>query len=243
MIWWRTCIAICLLAILVGIVLDNPMLLSDYRGSRSHFMNSIGQDNTNHGYIIFTQHFVLDAEMENLRRHFSKGDDYQSYRNHCLRVLSFAKYFLPSHVYEVHPNAMNILAMALAYHDVGLWTDQQLNYLEPSFRRMEENVGKDQIFTLHHISIARDIIRYHHKVTNFHSSNKAVEAMVNAVRKADWADVTMGILRFGMPTDLLEMAYQKVPSYGFHQMLAGMSSRLSPHSFLGRLEVLKILKW
>jgi hypothetical protein len=233
--WFTTSFAFCLLAVWVSItIIQNPVL----SGLQSKTLNS--KDDMK--YIIFTKHFVLDAELENLRQHFPEAD-YVKYRNHCLRVLSFAKHFLPTSVYEVYPNAMNIIAMALAYHDVALWTDRKLNYLEHSVMRMEVDVGKDRIFTTDHVSIAREIILYHHKFTSFHSSNNAAEAMVNAVRKADWADATMGVIPFGLPTDLLELAYIKVPSYGFHAMLAGMGSRLSPQSFFGQFEVLKILKW
>ena len=169
--------------------------------------------------------------------------------------MSFAKYLMPDFVYDEYPNAMNIVAMALAYHDVALWTDGKLNYLEPSARQMELHTAKEGVFEENHISIARQIIMEHHKFTDYHSKNTqndsgqiaasgaAVDAIVNAVRKADWTDATVGIVRFEVPAALLEAAYAKIPEAGFHVMLAGMGGRLSPNSILGQLDVLKILKW
>jgi hypothetical protein len=196
-------------------------------------------------HFVYSKHFILDGELERFRSKIPP-DDFEGYRNHCLRVMSFAKFHMPEYVYEEYPNAMNIVAMALAYHDVGLWTDGELNYLEPSAKRMESYVEAEGVFDEKQIAIAREIIMQHHKFTDYSSSDKsskAIDAMVNAVRKGDWADATVGIIRFGLPASLLEAAYAKVPEAGFHAMLAGMGSRLSPHSLVGQLEVLKILRW
>lgn len=229
----------CILAIGMGtFIASNPLLFGIRTG--------VPHDT----YFVYSKHFILDGELERLRSKIPP-DDFERYRNHCLRVMSFAKFQMPEFVYEEYPNAMNIVAMALAYHDVALWTDGELNYLEPSAKRMESNVRADGVFDEKQIAIAREIIMQHHKYTDYSSSsssslkpsNKATDAMINAVRKADWADATVGIIRFGLPASLLEAAYAKVPEAGFHAMLAGMGSRLSPHSLVGQFEVLKILKW
>lgn len=68
-------------------------------------------------------------------------------------------------------------------------------------------------------------------------------AAVNAVRRGDWADATIGIVRSGLPAAYLEQAYTQVPESGFHLMLAGMTGCLSPNSIVGQFQVLKILKW
>lgn len=52
----------------------------------------------------------------------------------------------------------------------------------------------------------------------------------------------MGLIKHGIPTDLLEAAYAEIPEAGFHKMLAGMGGRLSPESFIGQFESLKIFK-
>ena len=196
-------------------------------------------------HFVYSKHFILDGELERFRSKIPLGD-FEAYRNHCLRVMSFAKFHMPEFVYEEYPNAMNIVAMALAYHDVGLWTDGELNYLEPSAKRMESSIEAEGVFDESQVSIAREIIMQHHKFTDCSSSDeqsKAIDAVINAVRKADWADATLGIIRFGLPASLLEAAYAKVPEAGFHAMLVGMGSRLSPHSLVGQLKVLKILRW
>jgi hypothetical protein len=241
---WRGPFIAGLCAIVAGaFVVRNPLLFG--------FSTGIPHDN----FFIYSKHPTLDGELQ-LVKDSIPPEDFEKYRNHCLRVMSFAKYLMPDFVYEEYPNAMDIVAMALAYHDVALWTDGKLNYLEPSAIQMERHTAKEGVFEESHISIARQIIMEHHKLTDYHSkttsnvfkgqsttSGAAVDAIVNAVRKADWTDATVGIIRFEVPVALLEAAYAKIPEAGFHAMLAGMGGRLSPNSFLGQFDVLKILKW
>ena len=170
---------------------------------------------------------------------------------------------------------LNVVALGLAYHDIGLFADGgSLEYLEPSVAVMEREIyvagsgqKKDKkqpawmtaapplpAFTRSDLATAREIILQHRKLTawkqpakeehdNETTSIAADAALVNAVRQADWTDVTMGIVRYGMSPVYLETVYNDLPPLGFHGMLLGMCRRLSPHSLLGQLAVLKNLKW
>ena len=237
---WRLSVFIAVLAIATGIfVAQNPFLfgLSTKDGSERYF--------------VYYEDVVLDRELSFVRSYIPDAD-FEAYRNHCLRVMTFAKYFLSSSSEKEkdfsEENVMKVIAMAVAYHDVALWTDGKLDYLEPSIRQMYHYVWKEGIFSEDDIDLAREIINQHHKFTNFKSkkkssSSKSFDTIVNAVRKADWADFTYGIVRFQLPSSLLEDAYAKVPEAGLHQMLATFGPRLSPDSILGQLKVLRILKW
>jgi hypothetical protein len=193
-------------------------------------------------FDIYTHFPSLDDELFEMAAHI--GKDFPAYRNHCLRVLSFTKYFLTDEVLKEFPNAMEIAGMALAYHHVALWSDDALNYLEPSVAQMKKHLGGTLNET--EIAIVEDIIMNHHKITEFtssdHGRSKAADALVNAVRKGDWTDATMGVIRFGLPSALIEAAYDALPGAGFHMLLVGFGKRLSPDSFIGQLEVLRIFK-
>jgi hypothetical protein len=174
---------------------------------------------------------------------------------------------------------LNVVALALAYHDIGLWTDGgALSYLEPSVAVLEREIpvvgqkkktklDKQQTawaaaaslpaFTEADLATACEIVLQHHKFTSWQppspekeqdpSTEKAIvaadAALVNAVRRADWADATMGIVKSGMSPIYLETIYNTIPPLGFHAMLLGMCNRLSPNSLVGQLNVLQILKW
>src|SRR4051794_27084010 len=55
------------------------------------------------------------------------GSDFDGYRNHVYRVLCYALHYLHGDT-----SKLNVIAVALVYHDIGLWTDKNLAYLEPS---------------------------------------------------------------------------------------------------------------
>lgn len=169
------------------------------------------------------------------------GEDYEAYRNHCLRVLTFTKYRLPDSVEKVIPNAIDLVAIALAHHDAALWTEKKLAYLEPSTVHLDAKKGG---YTDEEVAIMKDIVMYYHKVTDFKSSRSGeADVLVNAVRKADWADASMGVVRFALPAVLLEAAYDNIPESGFHMVLNDFPPKLSPDSLIGQMDVLKIYKW
>ena len=223
-------------------------------------------------------HPILDSILERYRDDGIIGTgDYDKYRNHCRRVLAFASYFYENGIgseggaaasdqdeMKVKKKArdMDIMAFAAAYHDIALWTDGRLDYLDPSVAVMERDIESGSIGDVISLSptekeTAVQIILQHHKVTEWSArSTKIAPAsssatpgiepdalVVNAFRKADWADATVGLIRWGLPADLFEAAYNKIPEQGFHKMLSNMGARLSPDSLVGQLDVLKILKW
>lgn len=217
------------LAVAVGYIYQNNPFLFGKRTGEPH-----------DGFTVYTHFAELDDELFKLAD--AIGSDFIPYRNHCLRVLTFTKYFLPDDVVATIPNAMELAAIALAYHDVGLWTDRDLNYLEPSRKQLDDNLGGS--YSASDIETMDQIVLQHHKFTDYAELSEAQNALINAVRKADWTDATMGLIRFGLPSALLEAAYDQIKEAGFHQMLLGMDARLSPGNKInGTLEVLKIMKW
>jgi hypothetical protein len=55
------------------------------------------------------------------------GNDFEGYRNHVYRCITYAMHFLKN-----APEHEQIVETAFVYHDIGLWTDKALAYLEPS---------------------------------------------------------------------------------------------------------------
>lgn len=242
-----------LLSVFVSqMIRQNPMLLG----------LSVGPERlpSNETFPIYTSHAVLDAVLEYHGKEIGEAD-YTKYRNHCLRVLSFAGYYIQQ--YEgyrssgaktaIPPHIMDVMALALAYHDIGLWTAGKLNYLEPSVATLNRDFQQNLVlwptnFTTMDLETARTIIWQHHKWTHWKPDaddwgNTVDAAAVNAVRRGDWADATVGLVKSGLPPAFLEQAYNVIPEAGFHLMLAGMGGRLSPDSLLGQLDVLHILRW
>lgn len=199
------------------------------------FGRSVIDDNTDH--TIYTTNSVLDYHLNIFRQDI--GNDFEPYRNHCLRVLTFAKHHCGDYCKE---REVNLMAMALVYHDVALWSDKQMNYLEPSAKQMQAHANDgDEYWTEEEMVTAHEIIMQHHKLTEW-KGDRGDGRLVNSVRKGDWADATFGLIRYGLPASLLEDVYRRIPESGFHMVLAGMGGRLSPHSIRGQLAVLNIFK-
>lgn len=72
---------------------------------------------------------LVRPHVEELLGRYEKliGKDFPGYRNHIYRTITYAMHFLENaEEYE------RIVEAAFVYHDIGLWTDRKLAYLEPS---------------------------------------------------------------------------------------------------------------
>lgn len=149
---------------------------------------------------------LLDLHAEEI------GSDFRGYRGHCYRVLNFCVALRP----EVG-QAIERLAIATAFHDIGIWTNRTFDYLDPSIRvavEYLEQTGKEP--WIEETSLA---IREHHRVT----SSCGRGGFVEPFRRADWIDVSGGLLTFGLPRGLIREAFAIWPSAGFHRKLMHLS--------------------
>lgn len=178
-------------------------------------------------FSVITDQSELDAHLKSFEE--SLGNDFDGYRNHCLRVLTYAVHVLKEgsgfDASEVS-TALPLLGAAVAYHDIGLWADGELYYIEVSAERAKEAL-QDK-FSAQQIATIHTIIMEHHKITPWHGED---EDLVNAVRKADWLDATLGFVRHGMPTGNIAMTRRALEEAGFHETLMGMFGRLKPSSY------------
>lgn len=214
--------------------------------------------------IIITTDPILDDELF----HFVKilRSDFETYRNHCLRIATFTQYFLPESIKNEIPNSMELVSIALAYHKIGLWSDKTLAYLESSIKQMEDALTvpvttttegittTTTAYSSKEIAIIREMISQQFKWYEFNFNNDLtenefdttpVDVLINAVRKANWADCTLGIIRFGMPSALLQAAYTKLPSVGFHKLLfLSFPTKLYSSDYKTMiLDIFKVLQW
>ena len=165
---------------------------------------------------------ILKQHRHTLNLHYDK------YRNHVYRV-----YNLTLLLYEKEKPDTNALAVAAAYHDIGIWTADTLDYLEPSIALAKEYIKSNQLRVSP--KLVEQIIANHHKVTSF-KENELAEAF----RKADLVDLSLGVLSHGVShRDILDL-YHLFPEAGFHLFIAGQVIR---HSIRHPFNPLPILKW
>ena len=162
------------------------------------------------------------------------GDDYPGYRNHVYRTITYAMHFLGN-----DPELEQIVETAFVYHDIGLWTDHELAYLEPSeavaLRDNEEfgwGLDPDEL---------TGAIHWHHKITPYKGAHQKV---IEACRKADWIDASKGMVRKGLSKETIKQVEDAFPNNGFHDTLMRLAKDLGGSTLVGGIKVTKgIVKW
>jgi hypothetical protein len=143
------------------------------------------------------------------------GNDGAGYRNHVSRLLNF--YTGLARPAAGLPEAVLVAA---AFHDLGIWADHTFDYLEPSVRRASEWLSKVGLAALEP-EVAR-IIREHHKLRPYTGE---FAGSVEAFRKADLVDVSLGLVRFGLDRGFIREVRAAFPNRGFHARLAQLTAR------------------
>ena len=168
---------------------------------------------------VITESILLDELFA--RYQVLLGADYDAYKNHCLRVFNFCRVLAGEGA-----NADKI-AIATFFHDIGIWTDNTFDYILPSqllCRRYLEQTGRvawcDEIVAM---------IGEHHKLTRYQENTSW---LVEPFRKADWIDMSGGLLRCRLPDDYVTDVLDAFPNAGFHKKLVALSlERLKTHPF------------
>ncbi len=144
------------------------------------------------------------------------ADDFDGYRNHVYRVITYAMWFL-----DDSPEYEKLVETAFVYHDIGLWTDRALAYLEPSEARALEDNEKHR-WGLDSEAL-KGAIHWHHKVFRYQGPHAEV---IEACRKADWIDATQGWMKKGIDRSVIRAVEAAFPNCGFHKTLLRLDKRL-----------------
>lgn len=120
------------------------------------------------GISVITEIAMLDRV---LRAHAAGlGSDFVGYRNHAYRVANLCIALAPA-----GPDQIEKIAVATAFHDLGIWTDGTFDYLGPSVRLARAYLtesGRPEWIT----EVERTILE-HHKLS-------ASEADTSVARRA-----------------------------------------------------------
>lgn len=171
---------------------------------------------------------TLDALLE--AHAAALGNDATGYRHHAYRVANFYWLLAPGDA-----DALEKLSIAIAFHDLGIWTAGTFDYLPPSralarahLRASGRTDWGDEVDAM---------IKAHHKIQE---TPPGTRASVEAFRRADWIDVSCGLRRFGLPRTAVHAVMRAFPNAGFHRRLAMLTlQRLRHHP----LDPLPMVRW
>lgn len=157
------------------------------------------------------------------------GDDLVAYRNHAYRVANLCIALRPGDAHTVEQ-----IAIAAAFHDLGIWTARTFDYLAPSID-----------LACAHLECAghgdwrpgiSGMIREHHRIRRLRGDESG---LIEPFRRADWIDVSRGLLTFGLPRAQLRAIFARWPNAGFHKRLVLLTLREARRHPLRPVPVLK----
>jgi len=136
--------------------------------------------------------------------------DYQGYLNHCKRVAACCLILSQ----DSREDTIRKIAIAVAFHDIGIWTSKTIDYLEPSVKVMLSYLTLHRLLDWQ-IEITL-MITEHHKLTRTKCSEYP---LVEYFRQADYADFSLGLLRSNIPRSEFKKLTSQYPNAGFHKTL------------------------
>ena len=136
------------------------------------------------------------------------GADLTAYKNHVYRMIHFCLALRQCSAEEKEK-----IVIAGAFHDIGLWSENTVDYLPPSvdearkyLKRTGRDAWSDEIAAM---------VDDHHKLTPAENDSPLVELF----RKGDLADFSLGMIKSGLGGDVIKAVQNAFPNAGFHAML------------------------
>ena len=169
--------------------------------------------------MLVTESATLDAVLSG--HAIALGGDFAGYRNHACRVANLCLALSPT----ADEGKRQIVEIAAAFHDLGIWTAGTFDYIEPSVKLASAHLARSS-----QEAWAPEIettIREHHKLSRYRAHP---EWLAEPFRKADLVDLSRGVVTFGLPRGFIRDLFEQWPSAGFHRRLVQLSlTRLKTH--------------
>ncbi len=151
-----------------------------------------------------------------LKVHFQDAKhQLEMYKNHVQRV-----YNLCLSQDQSEENRLKY-AIAAVFHDIGIWSKNTFDYIEPSI--IEAKMYLEKEGHAHLVKEVSIMIEMHHKRSAYTGENKNT---VEVFRMADWMDVSLGLYHrasrrtgFGIDKKLYSNLTKQFPYKGFHYFL------------------------
>ena len=158
------------------------------------------------------------------------GDVYEGYKNHVYRTVNFCLMLK-----DCNEEEREKLIIAGAFHDLGAWAENTLDYLPPSASLATEYLKNRNLEAWsEEIEL---MVTQHHKITKY--KNKAYP-LVEAFRKADLVDASLGLFKCGIPKTHIKRVKTKFPNADFHKNVGKMAIKfIIKHPFSNPAPMIK----
>ena len=139
------------------------------------------------------------------------GETYDGYCGHVYRMFNCCLALKDCSEEETRK-----LAIAAAFHDIGLWSAHTVDYVPPSVEEAQKWLVENNLSEwVEEIGLMIDM---HHKIRPYRNSKYP---LVELFRKADLVDFSLGFFKFGLPSKYVSLLKAEIPNNGFHKFLIG----------------------
>ncbi len=139
------------------------------------------------------------------------GEDYAGYRNHVYRMVQFTWAIKDQQGQPLTEDDKKKIMIAGVFHDIGIWVDNTLDYLEPSvppaMQYLQDNQLEDWCDEI------RLMITEHHKLRQYNGEHQGI---VELFRKGDLVDFSLTAITFNLPKHYIKEMKSALPNAGFH---------------------------
>lgn len=168
---------------------------------------------------------------------YTIGADYQGYRNHCQRVMSYTIDMIKKAPADssAATETFDKIATAVAFHDIGLWTAKTVDYIDPSEKEAMlylDSIGKKEwkeeiglMITRHHQTIQGELV---------------TDTLPETFRRADLVDFTWGLVRWDVPRGIVLRTQESLGNAGFHW---GLVKKAVPWTLQNPLNPVPMVRW
>ena len=137
------------------------------------------------------------------------GEDYDGYHGHVYRMYNFC---LALH--SCSDEEKMKIAIAACHHDIGLWSDHTVDYIQPSVAQAKLYLSQQALNKWsEEIGL---MIEFHHKVRSYKDEKYP---LVEIFRKGDLVDFSLGIFKCGVPRRFIKDVKKTIPNARFHKFL------------------------
>jgi hypothetical protein len=158
------------------------------------------------------------------------GAEYHGYRNHVYRMINFC--FV---LRECSEEEREKIIIAGAFHDIGIWIEDTVDYIRPSLPPAMEYLKNRNLEAWS--QEIRLMISEHHKIREY---KDATYQLVEIFRKGDLVDFSLGTVQFGIPKTYIREVKAKFPNSDFHKNLGKRATKW----FLNHpLNPVPMMKW
>ncbi len=163
---------------------------------------------------------------------YTLGDDFQGYYNHVNRMI-LCCFALSNKILSREEKDKIIIAGA--FHDIGIWIENTLDYLPPSIPPAREYLKEHDLEAWS--TEIELMINEHHKIRKY---NNVDYPLVELFRKGDLVDFSLGRVRFGLDKRDIKNLHATIPNSGFHKSLA---KRAVKWTLKHPLNPIPMIKW